>query len=184
VQNGEAYRERSENNTLQKINIFTERGIIYDRNKVELAWNKKGEAENTPVPYTRAYLSPGFSHMLGYVSYPAKDTQGIYWQTEFIGKDGLEKQYQEKIKGVNGAKIIETDARGVIHSFNIINIPKAGDDLLTSIDSSIQTKLFNLQNKFFLTRRLEELYILLLEWLTRNAKEQTNQLCTGILSKT
>ena len=144
VQNGEAYRERSENNTLQKINIFTERGIIYDRNKVELAWNKKGEAENTPVPYTRAYLSPGFSHMLGYVSYPAKDTQGIYWQTEFIGKDGLEKQYQEKIKGVNGAKIIETDARGVIHSFNIINIPKAGDDLLTSIDSSIQTKLFNL----------------------------------------
>src|SRR3989338_6319882 len=41
IQNGEAYRKRSENNTLQKVNIFTERGIIFDRNRKELSWNKK-----------------------------------------------------------------------------------------------------------------------------------------------
>src|SRR3989344_1102352 len=34
--NGEAYKKRSENNNLQKVNIFTDRGIIYDRNKKEL----------------------------------------------------------------------------------------------------------------------------------------------------
>ncbi|OGI94999.1 hypothetical protein A2917_01290 [Candidatus Nomurabacteria bacterium RIFCSPLOWO2_01_FULL_42_17] len=145
IQNGDVYKKRSENNILEKVNIFTERGIIYDRNGLELAWNKKRENEegDPSLLYTRAYMSPGFSHILGYVSYPAKDKDGNFWQTEFIGKDGLEKQYQNKIKGENGSKIIETDARRVIHSENIINIPEKGDDLKTSIDRRIQTALFS-----------------------------------------
>ena len=141
AQNGDKNRRRSENNTLKRVSIFTERGIIYDRNKREMAWNKK--PEDASLLYTRAYLSPGFSHVLGYVSYPTKDSLGNYWQDEFLGKDGLEKEYQEKLKGENGAKIIEIDARGVIHSENIINSPKKGNDLVTSIDSRLQTQLFN-----------------------------------------
>ena len=142
IQNGDTYRKRSENNILKKINIFTERGIIYDRNKKNLAWNKKNE--DSYNLYTRAYLSPGFSHVLGYVSYPAKDNTGVYWQNEFIGKNGLEKQYNEKIKGENGSKIIETDAKGIVHSENIINAPKLGSDLITTVDSRIQMELFTL----------------------------------------
>lgn len=140
IKNGAAYRKRSENNILEKVNIFTERGTIYDRNKKELAWNKK--EGDTSVISTRAYISPGFSHVLGYVSYPMKDSEGHYWQNEFIGKDGLEKEYNDKIKGENGSKIIETDARGTIHSENIVNTPKQGSDLITSIDSRIQSQLF------------------------------------------
>jgi len=30
-----------------------------------------------------------------------------FWQTEFIGKDGLEKMYGDKIQGINGGKIVE-----------------------------------------------------------------------------
>ncbi|MBI3305681.1 hypothetical protein HYZ82_00935 [Candidatus Nomurabacteria bacterium] len=145
--NGEAYRKRSENNTLQKANIFTERGIIYDRNKKELAWNKKS-GDNSSFSYTRSYIAPGFSHILGYVRYPAKDSKGIYWQSEFEGMDGLEKQYQDKIKGENGLKIIETDAKGLIHSENVINSPERGEDLVTSIDSRIQAELFQLIKHF------------------------------------
>ena len=140
IQNGDAYRKRSENNTLEKVTIFTERGIIYDRNGRELAWNKKTEGLE---PFgMRIYLSPGFSHVLGYVSYPTKDNADRYWQSEFMGKDGLEKQYNEKIKGENGSKIIETDALGKIHSENIINSPKRGNDLVTSIDSRTGKALF------------------------------------------
>ncbi|OGI68914.1 hypothetical protein A3A05_01495 [Candidatus Nomurabacteria bacterium RIFCSPLOWO2_01_FULL_41_12] len=140
IQNGDAYRKRSENNTLEKVTIFTERGIIYDRNGRELAWNKKTEGLE---PFgMRVYLSPGFSHVLGYVSYPTKDNADRYWQSEFMGKDGLEKQYNEKIKGENGSKIIETDALGKIHSENIINSPKRGNDLVTSIDSRTGKALF------------------------------------------
>ena len=141
IQKGEAYMKRSQNNMLEKAIIFTDRGIIYDRNKVELVWNKK--TENTSIP-TRTYLSPGFSHLLGYVSYPTMDKTGNYWQGEFIGKDGLEKEYNDELKGGNGAKIVETDALGKIYSENIVNAPTPGADLVTTIDSRIQSELFNL----------------------------------------
>ncbi len=142
IKKGEAYFERSENNILEKAILFAERGIIYDRNKKELAWNTK-DAENTTFG-ARSYLSSGFAHLLGYVSYPAKDKKGNYWQGDFIGKDGLEKQYNDKLKGQNGSKIIETDARGNIHGENIVNIPQRGQDLNTTIDSRIQKELFTL----------------------------------------
>lgn len=141
IQKGESYFKRSENNTLEKQIIFADRGIIYDRNKKELVWNKKEDNTDFPI---RSYLSPGFSHILGYVSYPMKDKTGNYWQSEFIGKDGLEKQYADLLKGENGSKIVEMDARKEIHSENIVNAPKRGTDLTTTIDSRIQTELFTL----------------------------------------
>lgn len=141
IQKGEAYFKRSQNNVLEKVIVFTDRGIIYDRNKIEMTWNK--EEDPTSIP-TRAYLSPGFSHILGYVSYPTKDKSGNYWQGEFVGKGGLEKQYNELLKGENGSKIIETDALGKVFSENIVNTPKRGTDLMTTIDSRIQKKLFTL----------------------------------------
>ncbi len=149
IQNGEEYKLRAENNTLEKVTIFTERGIIYDRNKVELAWNKKTNigVESTQEisgPVIRTYMSPGFSHVLGYVSYPKKDAGENYWQYEFKGIDGLEKTYNDAIKGENGSKIIEVDARGTIHSENIINAPARGEGLVTSLDSRIQQQLFTI----------------------------------------
>jgi len=149
VQKGEAYFERSENNTLEKKILFADRGIIYDRNKIELAWNKKVDLENLEkkeefLPSVRAYKTPGFSHVLGYVSYPTQDKEGKFWQVDFVGKDGLEKEYNERLIGENGSKIIETNALGDIHSENIVNIPKKGNDLVTSIDSRIQSKLFSI----------------------------------------
>jgi penicillin-binding protein 2 len=139
IQNGANYFKRSQENVLEKAIIFTDRGIIYDRNKVELSWNKK--IDENPLA-TRAYLTPGFSHLLGYVSYPIQDKTGNFWQSEFTGKDGLEKKYNEQLKGENGSKIIETDVFGKIYSENIVNSPKKGTDLVTSIDSRLQKELF------------------------------------------
>ena len=142
IEKGATYLKRSQNNVLEKGIIFADRGIIYDRNKVEMAWNNKVDELN-PVP-TREYLSPGFSHLLGYVSYPSVDSTGNYWQGDFIGKDGLEKEYDNSLDGQNGSKIIETDALGKIYSENIVDAPVQGADLVTTIDSRIQKELFTL----------------------------------------
>ena len=150
IQKGEAYLKRSENNTLLKEVIFADRGIIYDRNKVELAWNKKpGTPTNTTTTSnvdisfpTREYITPGFAHTIGYVSYPAKDKSGKLWQTEFIGKDGLEKEHDDKLQGENGSKMVETDASGKIQSENMVDSPKAGAPLVTTLDSRIQKQLY------------------------------------------
>jgi len=152
IDKGSAYLTRSQNNVLAKTIIFSDRGIIYDRNKVPLAWNNKTDEEN-PVP-TRDYLSPGFSHLLGYVSYPTQDKSGNFWQGDFIGKDGLEKQYNDELTGTNGSKIIETDALGKIYSENVVDAPKQGTDITTTIDSRIQSEMFTLiqnmsQNRTF-----------------------------------
>lgn len=141
INKGEAYFKRSENNTLDKKIIFAERGIIYDRNKKELTWNNKN-AEEGGYP-TRAYITNGFSHILGYVSYPAQDKSGNYWREDFEGKDGIEKQYNQRLKGINGVKIVETDVKGATQSENMVNAPKRGEDLILTIDARIQTKLFD-----------------------------------------
>lgn len=139
ISKGQAYLDRSENNILAKQIIFADRGIIYDRNKVELAWNKKDE--NYPFPI-RSYIPAGFSHVLGYVGYPAQDNSGNFWQSEFKGKDGLEKQYNAELIGTNGSKIVETDAFKKTHSENIVNAPVRGKDLVTTVDSRVQGELF------------------------------------------
>lgn len=149
---GDTYFKRSEANTLEKVIIFADRGIIYDRNKVELAWNSelpsektlenKDESGEALKTMERTYMTPGFSHVLGYVSSPAQDSKGKYWQTDFVGKDGLEKIYSDRLKGENGAKVIEVDALGRVHSENVINSPKRGAELVTTIDSRLQKEVF------------------------------------------
>jgi penicillin-binding protein 2 len=142
---GEEYRSISERNTLKRDFIFSDRGIIFDRNGKELAWNVKNPDWDFAK---REYFTPGFSHVLGYVSYPAKDNSGRYWQQHFIGKDGLEKQYNDFMTGENGAKVVEVDVFGNIQSENTLNPPKMGQDLFTTIDRDIQNKLFVLIEEF------------------------------------
>jgi penicillin-binding protein 2 len=145
ITKGQAYLNMSNNNVLDKQVIFADRGIIYDRNKVELAWNTKDETQTGTDDFSlRNYLSPGFSHVLGYISYPAQDKSGNYWQSDFVGKDGLEKEYDTQLQGTNGSKIVETDAYKKVHSENIVDAPVRGTDLVTTLDSRIQTELFTL----------------------------------------
>lgn len=142
---GEAYFKKSENNTLQKQPIFADRGLIYDRNKVLLAWNTwdKEDINKLSSPERSYYGTPGFGLLLGYVSEPTKDSSGYYWQDDFIGKDGVEKFFNDELTGVNGVRITETDVSGVVQSENMILPPEAGLDINLSIDSRIQKKMYD-----------------------------------------
>jgi len=142
---GEAYFKKSENNTLMRQPIFADRGLIYDRNDVLLAWNSWDVNDlnkfSSPV---RSYITDGgFGLLLGYVSSPAKDSAGNYWQDSFIGKDGVEKSYNTNLTGKNGVRITETDVKGEIQSENIVTPPVAGANIKLSIDSKIQKKMYD-----------------------------------------
>ena len=141
---GDFYFKKSENNTLVSRPIFADRGLIYDRNKVLLSWNAWGKEDiNKLSSPKRSYLdTPGFGLLLGYVSAPAKDSSGYYWQDNFIGKDGVEKFFNERLTGVNGERITETDVSGAIQSENTILPPQSGEDIILSIDSRIQAKMY------------------------------------------
>lgn len=145
VQQGEAFLERSENNRLRYTFIFSNRGIIYDRNGQELVFNVRDDTEDFSK---RKYLEiPGFSHLLGYVKYPSKDKHGFYWETNYVGKSGVELAFNEILLGENGLKIVETDAFNEIHSQAVTKPPKDGNNVYLSIDAEIQAKLFEIISK-------------------------------------
>src|SRR6185436_20241709 len=65
ARDGEEYNEKSENNRLRHTPIFATRGVIYDRNGVELAWNMPGDDKDI---FIRKYKGdPGLAHVIGYV---------------------------------------------------------------------------------------------------------------------
>ena len=140
VIDGETYARRSENNRLRHTPIFASRGVIYDRNGVELSWNIPGVDPYVPI---RKYKNePGLSHVLGYVQYPSKDSAGFYYQEDFLGIDGVEKYFNDKLQGENGLRLIEVDARGKVQSENIVKPPDQGESITLSIDSRVQSKMY------------------------------------------
>ena len=140
IKNGEVYAAQSENNRLRHEVIFAERGIITDRNGILLSWNEPKEGSSFP---DRAYINKnGFAHVLGYVTYPKKDSAGFFYQDFFDGKEGVEALYQDKLSGQNGLKLTETNAKGEIESESAIEPPQNGEKIILSIDSKLQEKLY------------------------------------------
>lgn len=138
---GKDFAQKSENNLLREKPIFAERGIIYDRNNIELAWNQEKYPNKDFLD--RAYINKeGFGHILGYVNYPQQDKTGNYWRTKIEGQAGLEKKYDTILSGENGSLLFEVDALRNILSKNNIKSAKTGKNIKISIDSKIQNKMY------------------------------------------
>ncbi len=141
VKKGQAFADQSENNRLRHTSLFSNRGIIYDRHGVELASNTINPEE--PDFAERVYAPiKGIAHLVGYLKYPTKDSAGFYYQTEYDGKGGAEKVFNEILSGKNGTRIVETDALGKIKSQNIVDPPKDGENIYLSIDAGIQGAMY------------------------------------------
>lgn len=149
IMNGDVYREKADSNHLKKIPLFALRGTIADRNGELLAWNStvygsSTEAQSTTndIPKRIYTSSKGFAHLLGYVSYPKRDQSGVFWQDEYLGKDGVERQYQNELAGVRGERIVEVTARQDIEAENVVVYPTHGENLVLTIDKGVQEKLY------------------------------------------
>ena len=142
VVHGGEYLEKSNSNMLRYTFLFPHRGVIYDRNNTELAWNVAGSS--TPEFSLRKYdTAPGLSDLIGYLKYPEKDSSGFYYNEDFLGEDGVEKFFNDTLSGTNGLRIIETDANGNLQSQSVVRPPADGSNITLSVDSDIQTELFN-----------------------------------------
>lgn len=140
VVEGKNFFTISERNRLDSIPIFAERGVIFDRNGLELAWNVPSENDE-PFFHRAYYNAPGFAHILGYIEYPKKDAKGIYWRTELAGKSGVEKLVNDRLQGTNGAKLIETNALNEQQSESMVIAPVQGQNISLTIDANVQSAL-------------------------------------------
>jgi penicillin-binding protein 2 len=85
------------------------------------------------------------SHTIGYVSRMSKKDKSFYSKenylgTSFVGKSGIEKQYETLLHGRSGRKQIERNVSGRIVDTKIIDAAESGKDLYLSIDIDIQKK--------------------------------------------
>ena len=143
VRNGQYFANKSQNNALQNTLVFASRGVVNDRNGVPLVWNEFS-GTNTDYAYRKYTDLSGMSLLLGYIKYPQKDKSGFYYNTEYDGKDGVEKYFNDVLSGDNGLKITETDAVGRVQSESVVKPPKNGENLTISIDSKVQQSLYNI----------------------------------------
>lgn len=139
VLQGEQYADRSERNRLRPQVLFAERGAIVDRNGQALVYNEQGEDGFV----RRVYEYPGFSHLLGYVSYPKKDSSGNFYETRIEGLNGVEEAMDAVLAGENGTLLVEEDAHGSIQSSGTVKPTQKGETVTLSIDARAQRAFAN-----------------------------------------
>jgi penicillin-binding protein 2 len=142
VLNGVAYAKQARENQLEHKVLFADRGVIEDRAGRPLAWNDRATLEDEYSARIYAAVR-GVGHVLGYVKAPAKDSSGFYYRDTYVGVDGAEKAFDDRLKGTNGLTLTETDARGKVVSEAAVQPPVVGEKLALSIDSVVSQGLFD-----------------------------------------
>ena len=91
-------------------------------------------------------LAEAASHLTGYVGQVTKEDMEKnpgYSSNSIIGKNGLEKIYEQKLKGKDGLQIYIVDENGNKKETIIEQKKTDGEDVKLTIDSRIQKNLYN-----------------------------------------
>jgi len=171
---GAENKQRADSNRIQLKVAHAPRGVIYDRNGKVLAENTPGfrigkniisrdtalmlEAKNDPsinqieVDSIRRYPeSEAVSHVLGYVGQiteeELKDPKNKNYKLgDRVGRSGVEQVYENVLKGVDGAEIIEIDAAGnKLRTLGKVD-PIPGQNINLSLDLDLQKVTYNYLN--------------------------------------
>lgn len=93
----------------------------------------------------RNYVETGsISHVLGYVGNITREELKIFYNKGYtnnsiIGKAGVEKQYDEQLRGADGFEYRTVDVKGkYIENSTSIKAPEMGKNLILTIDQKIQ----------------------------------------------
>lgn len=163
---GEYYSKLSDQNRTRTEVLAAPRGIIYDRKGKPLVANSpsfkilekkkvkrlsRDEAlklmsagKNVENDTQREYLYKDvFAHVLGYLGQISEDEIILpgfsdYGISDFVGKIGLEAEYEKILHGKNGKKLSEVDSDGKIIRELGKQEPTSGENLRTTLDLDFQ----------------------------------------------
>jgi len=163
---GAYFHTLSEENRIRRIPIEAPRGNILARGGEILVGNQKIASEDidkrpsvTDKPiitqWKRFYpLGKGFAHAGGYLGEVSESElgkvegrcpeKGPRILGSFIGRSGLEEEYDCALAGIDGEELVEVDAGGQYAHILGQRNPKVGEDLHTSIDFGLQKKISEL----------------------------------------
>lgn len=122
----------AEDVSIEVVTVFSERSVDYPCISV------------TTGAY-REYVDPTVApHILGRIGkiyaeeYPALKEKG-YLMSDLVGKEGIEKAMEEYLRGTDGSRLIERNARGEVLNVQTIREPTQGNNVILTIDANLQT---------------------------------------------
>ncbi|RJQ37796.1 penicillin-binding protein 2 [Candidatus Parcubacteria bacterium] len=86
-------------------------------------------------------LAEAVAHVVGYVGRPTREELAAFPRVgpaDILGKIGLERQYEETLRGTAGEKLIEIDAAGEAQRERFIVKPNPGRDVVLELDAGLQ----------------------------------------------
>ena len=153
---GEELGIEAVDNYLRVSYIEAPRGIIYSKDKTVLVENVKEKKEKVDEAgneilsetFLRNYLegSSCFSHLFGYINevLPGEIEKDSYYEGgDRKGREGIEKEYEEFLRGKKGRNERVVNALGeFVVPEKIVFDPIKGNDLVLNIDSGLQKKIY------------------------------------------
>lgn len=165
--NGGYYKSLSDNNKTKTVVIHAPRGIILDRLGNALVFNIPGFRENIngkavllsqdqalsliakgkkklEIDTLRQYpYKDAISHVLGFLGQISPDQLkdpafSNYRSADVVGIDGIEKFYEQKLKGIDGRQLFEIDAKGNIVRKLGQDEPVPGENIKLTLDLNLQ----------------------------------------------
>jgi penicillin-binding protein 2 len=172
---GEKNRVLADTQRIKIRKVIAPRGIIYDRKMKPLVFNspifrncsKKDqpceyinretalslEAQNKDadlvIDIGRKYpLGKATSFVLGYLgeASPEEVSAQKYQAGDFVGRSGLEEQYDNLLRGVDGGELVETNTEGLTVRKIGQKEPVTGLDLILNLDADLQKAAFEALN--------------------------------------
>src|SRR3989344_2182609 len=166
---GEYFRELSNQNRTKTVAIHAARGVIFDRNGTPLVFNEPGyriikdnktvllnhdqalpmlsnSNNQLEVDSLRRYpYADEISHVLGYIGQISPEELksplfSEYKGNDLIGKEGIERSYEQRLKGIDGRKLLEVDSSGKTLRSLGQDEPIAGVDVTLTLDLKLQQK--------------------------------------------
>lgn len=137
------YRLNAYNNHVELKRQVADRGVVYDRNKVELVINvPAGDKQTRVYP-----LGPAIAPVMGYISEVKEDEVGCqeglcYSRGMYVGRSGVEKEFEVQLRGRDGGKLIEVDSSGQEIREMGGNLPESGNEIVLSLDSRLQKNMY------------------------------------------
>jgi len=100
-----------------------------------------------------------FSQLVGFMSKVNKNdlrSYSGYSISDYIGRTGLEKSYEQNLRGVPGVTQIEKDAAGNIKDERQVSLPQSGQSLVLYLDSGLQKKLTEVLQERLITQGVKK----------------------------